>query len=81
MAELDVIQIQMEIQSAVDEAVRNIREHALRQVMVIVNRMQSIEQTARDSWTENNAFKRGHMAARRQIYDEIETMIAKDAAT
>jgi anti-sigma regulatory factor (Ser/Thr protein kinase) len=65
--EPDVVQIQMDIQSAVDEAVRNIREHALRQVMAIVNRIGSYDD------------KYQHMC--QLIYDEIEAMIAEDIAS
>lgn len=38
--EPNTVEIQMDIQSVVDEAVRNIREAAFRQVMKVVDRLQ-----------------------------------------
>ena len=93
--EPDAVQIQMDIQSAVDEAVRNIREHALRQVMVMVSKMEPMDfvQRAAQFTTNFNApldshtvkdsqlnYRTGFIEARTQIYDKIEAMIAKDAA-
>ena len=76
--EPDAVQTQMDIQSAVDEAVRNIREHALRQVMVMVSRLKP---NPIDISAQLDNYKTGHLHACWQIYDEIEAMIAKDAAT
>lgn len=78
--EPDAIQIQMDIQSAVDEAVRNIREHALRQVMVMVNGLDHMADNEQDEDCAV-AFQQGHYIACMQILVEIEAMIAKDVAT
>ena len=79
MAELDAVQIQMDIQSAVDETARNIREHAFRQVMVMVNKLQVDVVDINDD--QKKWFQKGHEVACMQIYDDIVDMIAKDAAT
>ncbi len=55
------------------EAIRHIRERALRQVMAMCNRLKPLK----DDF--NAAYLLGHRTARMQLYDEIERMIASEA--
>lgn len=68
------VQIQMDTQYAIDEAVRNIREDALRQVMVMVNKLPLPSAAFRANYHVD--FGVGWQQARMQLYDEIEAMIA-----
>ena len=61
------------------EAIRLVRERAMRQVMVLVHRVQ-VETSGvfADVPALERAFKRGHLHARMQIYDAIVRMILKE---
>lgn len=69
------------LNAAVIEAVRGIREFAMREVMAMVNRLQP-EPDSLDLGLTTAAeagFRRGHLNARMRVYDEIERMIAREA--
>lgn len=66
--------------AVIAEAIRHIREVALREVMAMVH----LEQAVPDGWADDvsiahrRAFLAGHRHARMQLYAELERMIARE---